>query len=75
MSLALNNWALGKNFSRRHFEIFVPFFQKIGLDISCKLSPPFGDNLYETSKPVFWEKYEKYFIESSAENFTKNTKC
>ena len=27
---------LGKTFSRRHFEIFL-FFQKTGLDISCKL--------------------------------------
>ena len=32
---------LGKNFSRYRFEIFfIFFFQKIGLDILCKLSPP-----------------------------------
>ena len=30
---------LGKNFSRRQFEIFFLFFQKISFDISCKLSP------------------------------------
>ena len=31
---------VGKNFRRRHFEIFFLFFlQKIGFDISCKLSP------------------------------------
>ena len=31
---------LGKNFSRRQFEIFFAYFsQKIGFDISCKLSP------------------------------------
>ena len=29
---------LGKNFIRRHFEIFFPRKQKIGFDISCKLS-------------------------------------
>ena len=28
---------LGKNFSSQHFEILFYFFQKIGLDISCKL--------------------------------------
>ena len=48
---------LGKNFSRRHFEIFfLFFFQKIGFDISCKLSP---DNLHERSMLIFWEKYGK----------------
>ena len=30
---------LGKKFSRRHFEIFFLFFQKIGFGISYKLSP------------------------------------
>ena len=30
---------LGKNFSRRQFEIFFLFFHKISFDISCKLSP------------------------------------
>ena len=33
---------LGKNFSKRYFEIFLIFFyfsQKISFDISCKLSP------------------------------------
>ena len=29
-----------------------------------------GDNLHEMSKPVFWEKYEKYFNMSSAVSFT-----
>ena len=33
---------------------------------------PFGDNLHEMSKPVFWGKYEKYFSMSSAENFTQS---
>ena len=31
--------ALGKIFSRQHFEIISCFFQKGGFDISCKLSP------------------------------------
>ena len=30
---------LGKNYSRRHFEIFLFFPQKIEFDISCNLSP------------------------------------
>ena len=29
-----------------------------------------GDNLHEMSNPVFWEKYEKYFNKSYAENIT-----
>ena len=33
-----------------------------------------GDNLHEMSNPVFWEKKEKYFIMSFAENFTQSTK-
>ena len=31
-----------------------------------------GDNLHVLSYPVFWEKYEKYFKMSSAENFTQS---
>ena len=33
-----------------------------------------GDNLHEMSSPVFWEKSEKYFKMSSAENFTQTAK-
>ena len=33
------------------------FFQKIGSDMSCELSP--GDNLHEMSNPLSWEKSEK----------------
>ena len=33
-----------------------------------------GDNLHEVSKTVLWEKYEKYFKVSSAENFTQGAK-
>ena len=33
----------------------------------------YGDNLHEMSKPVFWEKYEKYF-KMSAEIFTQSAK-
>ena len=41
---------LGKNFSQRHFD----FPEKIGFDISCKLSPV--DSLHELWKPIFWGK-------------------
>ena len=33
-----------------------------------------GDYLHEMLNPVFWEKQEKYFKMSSAENFTQNAK-
>ena len=33
-----------------------------------------GDNLHEMSNPVSWEKYEKYFRMSPAENFTQCAK-
>ena len=33
-----------------------------------------GDNLHEMSYPVFWEKQEKYFKMSSAQNFTQSAK-
>ena len=36
---------------------FSYFSQKIGFDLSCKLSP--GDNLQERSKPIYWEKYHQ----------------
>ena len=42
--------------------IYFSFFTKTGFNISCKLSP----------NPVFWEKYEKYFNMSLAENFTQS---
>ena len=32
------------------------------------------DNLHEISNSVFWEKQEKYFNMSSAENFTPSAK-
>ena len=38
---------------------FSYIFQKMGFDISCKLSPTDGDNLYEMTKPVFWKKKKK----------------
>ena len=34
-----------------------------------------GDNLHEMSKPVFWERLEKYFNVLSAENFSQSAKC
>ena len=34
-----------------------------------------GENLYEMSNPVFWEKQEKYFKISSDEMFTQGAKC
>ena len=39
-SILLMLSALGKNFSRKHTEIFFSYFsQKTRFDISCKLSP------------------------------------
>ena len=38
---------------------FLVSSHRIGLDISCKLSPQetiCGDNLHEISKPGFWER-------------------
>ena len=32
------------------------------------------DNLHEMENPVSWEKQEKYFNMSSAENFTQSAK-
>ena len=40
---------LGKNFNRRHSEIFFSFFQENRICITCKLSP-----LHEMSDPVFY---------------------
>ena len=34
---------------------------------------PSGDNFHEMSNPVFWEKLEKYFRNSSVENSTPST--
>ena len=34
-----------------------------------------GDNLHDMSKPIFWEKYKKYFQVLSAEIFTQHAKC
>ena len=33
-----------------------------------------GENLHEISKPVFWEKYGKYFYMSSTEKFMQSAK-
>ena len=50
----LNALHVGKNISRRYFEVFfiIYFLQKIGFDIACKLSP-FEDDLRDISKPIF----------------------
>ena len=51
---------LGKNFSRRHIEIFVCLFvfpQKIGFEIPVN----WGDNLHEKSNPVFLGKIRKQY--------------
>ena len=49
-------YSLGK-FSKQN-DIFLIFSQKIGFDISCKLSP-FGDSLHDMSKPIFIENIKK----------------
>ena len=53
---------LGKNFSRRHFEIFSHFSQKIGFDISCK---QFAWNV----KTYFLGKNKKNIIKLSSAEF------
>ena len=42
-------------------DIFSYFSQKTVYDISCKLPPSIGDNLYEMLKPLFRDKLEKIF--------------
>ena len=69
-SITLTFSILGK-FSRRQWDdIFSLFSQKIGFNISCKLS--LWDNLHKTANPIFLEKLEKYFKISSAEFFTQH---
>ena len=55
---------------------FFYLSQKIGFDLSCKMSPGFdfscfGDSLLERSKPIFWENYFTVLI---AEIFTQRAK-
>ena len=52
---------LGNKLNRQHFETFFLFFfffffffQKIGFDISCKLS-----QFHEMLEPIFWGKNKK----------------
>ena len=60
---------LGKNFSRKHFEIFFLRFPRKRFNVSN------GDDLHEMSKPVFWEKVRKTFqYVDSAETFTQTAK-
>ena len=44
---------LGKKISRRQFEIFFSFFLENRIDISCKLSNFYADNLYKVSEPIY----------------------
>ena len=58
-------------FSRQQIDdIFLIFPRKQDLIFQANL----GDSLHEMSNPVFWEKYEKYFKMSYAENFTQSAK-
>ena len=55
---------LGKNFSRRHFEIFSYFLPENRLfNISCKLE----DILHEMSKTIVWENKKNIINLSSVE--------
>ena len=51
----------GKNFSRRHFEIF--FFLFFSLRMISRFVH--GDNLYEMSNPIFWEKIRNINLSSA----------
>ena len=53
--------ALGKNFSRRHFEIFFLFFPENGLS-QIMQNVSFRDTLHEMSEPIFWEKDYQFII-------------
>ena len=60
--------------SRREIDDILLIFTKIirlwyFIQIVC-----LEDDLHEISKPVFWEKQEKYLKMSSAENFTQSAK-
>ena len=48
---------VGKNFSRRHFGKNSYFSQKIGFDISCKLSP-METVCMQCQSLIFWQKNE-----------------
>ena len=68
---------LGKNFSRRHFQIFFLLFSKnkkkkkkkkknaLTFHVNCLQMQ--GDNVHEMSKPIFWQKKRKINELSSAE--------
>ena len=59
---ALTFRMLGKNFSRRYFEIFFLFFprkQDLTFYANCITN---GDNLHNVSNPVSWEKYHQFVV-------------
>ena len=51
-------------------DIFLTFFQKIGLGISMQIVCKY--NLHEMSNPIFWRKYSKM---SAADFLLSNPKC
>ena len=74
-SLALNNWALVKIFSRLHFEL-IKIFSRLHFELMFFFVFFFcffflqktGNNLHEMSNPVSWEKNKKNITNlSSAE--------
>ena len=62
---------LGKNFSKRHFEIFFLFSPENRISYFMQIVST-EDNLHETSNPVLWEKLEIFLNMFSAENFTQS---
>ena len=84
----LDAWQISHQISSLDYKLFFAHntllanlvVDKLMVRFSKKLSWHFiqivslGYNLYEMSKPIFWEKWEKYFKMSSAEIFTKALK-
>ena len=71
INFSLTLCMLGKNFARQHYEIFSYFSQKIGFNISCKLSPR---RQFAWNVKTYYLGKIKYFKMSSAEIFTQHAK-
>ena len=68
------NLLLYVKFSRWQMIIFFFFFQKIGFDISCKLSPK--ETICMEFQSLFsWKNKKNYFKMTSAKIFTQLARC
>ena len=60
---------LGKNYSRKHFEIFFLFYTKVGFDILWKLSPK--ETICMKCQSIFSEENKKNIIDLPYAEFAK----